>query len=163
MHHILNKKTDDAIILNMPFRVLHKTHYRFSVCILGVDLQLIIIYNSKAKKRRISFTCPVKGDIYYRPRSILMLRSLRFSSASARASQRTLFQLYRPNIAKFDHKCTLVFIQGPCYFSTILTKTGICQQISVKISPPQIPNTKFHKNQFRGIRALPCENADGQT
>ena len=54
---------------------------------------------------------------------------------------------------RYDHKCTLVFMESTCYSCQIIMK--VFRQIFKKYS-----NIKFHENPVNGSQDVPCWQTD---
>jgi len=55
------------------------------------------------------------------------------------------------NCARYDQKCTMVFMQTTCYSCQILMKLEFPWHIFKKYS-----NIKFHADMYFGSRTVPC-------
>ena len=64
----------------------------------------------------------------------------------------------KKNLARFDRKCILVFIQSARYSCHIFMKLEFSPQIFEKYT-----NVKFPENPTRGSRVIPCGETDGRT
>ena len=62
------------------------------------------------------------------------------------------------NLARYDQKCVLVFMQSTRYSCQILMKLEFSRKIFEKY-----PNKKIYENSSNGIRDVPCEETDGHT
>jgi hypothetical protein len=65
------------------------------------------------------------------------------------------FSHSKRNLASYDKKCTLVFMQSNRYSCQILVRPEFSRQIFKKYS-----NIKFHENPFSGSRVVPCGRTD---